>query len=130
MYAKSAVLSALTALLVYTAVIASPATAAQAAAADNSASNSAHERMPADANTPTAPADDLDDARVSAQIHAAVAGDKSLSVLARNITISSNPQAVVLRGSVASQDKERIESLAERFAGSRQVIDRLLIADL
>jgi osmotically-inducible protein OsmY len=99
-------------------------------AADSSASNSAATLAPADANTPTAPSSDLDDTRVTAQIHAALAADRSLSPLAQNVTIATNKQAVVLRGSVLSQEKDRIESLAAQFAGTRQVVDQLLVKDL
>ena len=104
--------------------------AAEPGIADNSASNRAANLVPADAGVPTAAATDVDDARVTAQIRSALAGDKSLSVLAHQVTIATNQQAVVLRGSVEADEKDRIESLAALYAGTRQVVDQLLVQDL
>jgi osmotically-inducible protein OsmY len=106
-----------------------PALAAEPSIPDNSASDSAPNRLPPDANTPTAPAHDIDDARVTAQIRSALKGDKSLSPQANNVTIATNPQAVVLRGSVQPGEKDRIEALAQQFAGTRQVLDQTLVID-
>ena len=106
-----------------------PASAAEPSIPDNSASDSAPNRLPGDANTPTAPANDIEDARVTAQIRTALAGDKSLSALAHNVTIATNPQAVVLRGSVTPEEKDRVEALGSQYAGARQVIDQLLVKD-
>ena len=109
--------------------MAMPAIAADPSIPDNSASNAAPNLQPEDANTPVAPAHDVDDARVTAQIRSALSSDKSLSTQARNVTIATNPQAVVLRGSVNAADKDRIESLAEQFAGTRQIVNQLLVSD-
>jgi osmotically-inducible protein OsmY len=106
------------------------ASAAGPSIPDNSASDSAPNRLPGDASTPTAPADDIEDQRVTAQIRTALAGDKSLSALAQNVTIATNPQAVVLRGSVKPEEKDRVEALASQYAGTRQVINQLLVKDL
>jgi osmotically-inducible protein OsmY len=106
-----------------------PVLAAEPSIPNNSASNAAPDLAPGDANTPTAPATDLEDTRVTAQIRAALASDKSLSALAHNVTIATNKQAVVLRGSVKPADKDRIESVAAQFAGTRQVVDQLLVKD-
>jgi osmotically-inducible protein OsmY len=107
--------------------IALPVVAMDGAIPDTSASDAAPTLSPADAGTPTAPANDIDDRRVTAQIRGALAGDKSLSAPARNVSIATNQQAVVLRGSVSSADKDRIETLASQFAGTRQVVSQLLI---
>jgi osmotically-inducible protein OsmY len=107
-----------------------PAHAADSSIPDTAASDAAPVLVPADANTPTAPAHDIDDAKVSAQIRSALASDPSLSSMARNVTVATNPQAVVLRGSVLPGEQSRIESLAGQYAGTRQVIDQLLVKDL
>jgi osmotically-inducible protein OsmY len=83
--------------------------------------------MPQDANTPTAPAHDIDDDQVTAQIRSALLSDKSLSTHAHDVTIATNPQAVVLRGSVKPEEKDRIETLAEKFVGTRQIINQLQV---
>ena len=107
-----------------------PALAADPVIPDNSASNAAPNVVPGDANTPTAPAHDVDDAKVTAQIRSALASDKSLSVQAHDVSVATNQQAVVLRGSVLPGEKDRIESLAEQYAGTRQVVDQLLVRDM
>jgi hypothetical protein len=86
--------------------------------------------VPEDASTPTAPAHDIDDTRVTAQIRSALISDKSLSMQAHHLTIATNSQAVVLRGSVRSDEKDRIEALAQQFAGTRQVVNQLLVQDM
>jgi osmotically-inducible protein OsmY len=85
--------------------------------------------VPQDAGTPTKPANDIDDRRVTAQIRTALVGDKSLSSLARNVGIATNQQAVVLRGQVTSGEKDRVEALASQYAGTRQVVSQLLVKD-
>jgi osmotically-inducible protein OsmY len=85
---------------------------------------------PADATTPTTPASDVDDLKVTAQIKVALAGDNSLSPQAHDISVATNQQAVILRGSVTAAEKARINTLAEQYAGARQVIDELLVRDL
>ncbi|HEY3731226.1 MAG TPA: BON domain-containing protein [Steroidobacteraceae bacterium] len=106
-----------------------PAISGEPPIPDNSSANVAAPVVPEDANTPVAAANDVDDRRVTAQIRAALASDKSLSPQARNVTIAANPQAVVLRGSVGSAERDRIATLAGQYAGSRQVINQLLVKD-
>ncbi|HEY4972726.1 MAG TPA: BON domain-containing protein [Steroidobacteraceae bacterium] len=107
-----------------------PAAAAAPAIADNSASDAAPNVLPGDGNTPTGAASDIEDARVTAAIHGALAADKSLSELAHHVSISTNAQAVVLRGSVQPGEKDRVEAVASQLAGTRQVVDQLLVKDL
>jgi hypothetical protein len=107
-----------------------PAMAADPAVPSNAASDAAPPVLPGDASTPTAPAHDIDDAKVTAQIKTALAGDSSLSAQAHDISVLTNQQAVTLRGSVMPGEKERIESVAGQFAGTRQVVDQLLVRDL
>jgi osmotically-inducible protein OsmY len=52
-----------------------------------------------------------------------------LSEEAKNVTVAVNPQAIILRGSVSSTDVDRIETLAEQFAGVRQVDNQLSVRD-
>jgi osmotically-inducible protein OsmY len=106
-----------------------PAIAADPVIPSNAASNVAPNVVPGDANTPVAPAHDADDARVTAQIRTALASDPSMSMQARDVSIATNPQAVVLRGSVHPAEKDRIVALAGQYAGTRQVVDQLLIID-
>jgi len=111
------------------AAIAMPVIAADAPIPDTSASDAAPNLLPADAGTPTTPANDIEDQRVTAQIRTALAADKSLSAPSRNVSIATNQQAVVLRGAVSSADKDRIETLASQFAGTRQVVSQLAVKD-
>jgi hypothetical protein len=104
-----------------------PALAVEPAIPNNVASDEAPDMKPADATTPTTPANDIDDLKVTAQIKVALAGDHSLSPQAHEISVATNQQAVVLRGSVTAAEKERINSLAQQYAGARQVIDELLV---
>jgi osmotically-inducible protein OsmY len=106
-----------------------PAIAADPSIADTSASNAAPNVVPGDANTPIAPAHDVDDARVTAQIRTALASDPSMSLQARDVSIATNQQAVVLRGSVHPAEKDKIVTLAEQYAGTRTVVDQLMIMD-
>ncbi len=115
--------------LVILAVIATSVMAADSSIPDTSASDAAANLVPADAGTPTAPASDIDDTRVTAQIRSALAGDKSLSSMAHNVTISTNQQAVTLSGQVNSAEKDRVEALASQYAGTRQVVSQLLVKD-
>jgi hypothetical protein len=107
-----------------------PALAAEPPVLSNAASDAAPPVLPEDASTPTAPAHDVDDAKVTAQIKIALAGDSSLSAQAHEVSVATNPQAVTLRGSVMPGEKERIESLAGKYAGTRQVVDQLLVRDM
>jgi len=116
-------------VIVIAAAITIPVIAADGSIPDTSASDAAPNLSPADASTPTTPANDIEDRRVTAQIRSALAGDKSLSAPARNVSIATNQQAVVLRGSVSSAEKDRVETLASQFAGTRQVVSQLLVKD-
>jgi osmotically-inducible protein OsmY len=107
-----------------------PAIAGEPVIPNNVASDAAPPMKPADATTPTTPANDVDDLKVTAQIKVALARDTSLSPQAHEISVATNQQAVILRGSVTSADKDRINTLAGQYAGARQVIDELLVRDL
>jgi hypothetical protein len=104
--------------------------AAEPSIPDNSPSDSAPNLLPADASTPTAASSDIEDVRVTAQIRSALTGDKSLSALAQSVNVTTNQQAVVLRGLVNPDEKDRVEALASQYAGTRQVVDQLLVKDL
>lgn len=103
--------------------------AADSSIADTSASDAAPNLVPEDASTPTRPANDIDDRRVTAQIRSALVDDKTLSSMAHNVSIATNQQAVVLSGQVSSAEKDRVEALASQYAGTRQVVSQLLVKD-
>jgi osmotically-inducible protein OsmY len=107
-----------------------PVLAASPVIASNVASDAATDMKPADANTPTVAANDIDDQKVTVRIKIALAGDNTLSPQAHEVSVATNPQAVILRGSVSPSEKERINSVAEEYAGARQIIDELLIRDM
>jgi hypothetical protein len=104
--------------------------AAEPSIPDNSPSDSAPNLLPADASTPIAASSAIDDVRVTAQIRSALTGDKSLSALAHSVNVTTNQQAVILRGLVNPDEKDRVEALASQYAGTRQVVDQLLVKDL
>jgi osmotically-inducible protein OsmY len=85
--------------------------------------------QPQDSSTPTTAAHDVDDLRVTEQIRQALLADTTLSSLARRVGIATNPEAVILRGSVQPAEKERIDALAQQFAGARQIDDQLMVMD-
>jgi hypothetical protein len=132
MRAKFIAVRLVAAAVMFAGAIAMPtlAGAAEPSVPDNSPSDSAPNLLPADASTPTTAASDIDDVRVTAQIRSALTGDKSLSALARSVTIATNQQAVILRGLVKPDEKDRVEALASQYAGTRQVLDQLLVKDL
>jgi hyperosmotically inducible protein len=130
MPSKMFVLRVVAAAALLPGAMAMPALSAAPSIADNSASDTAPNVLPGDGNTPTSPASDIEDARVTAQIRGALAADKSLSEAAHNVSISTNPQAVILRGSVNPGEKDRVEAVASQLAGTRQVLDQLLVKDL
>jgi osmotically-inducible protein OsmY len=107
-----------------------PALAADPAIPNNVASDTASDMKPADANTPTVAANDIDDQKVTVRIKIALAGDNTLSPQAHEVSVATNQEAVILRGSVSSSEKERINSVAEQYAGARQIIDELLVRDM
>jgi len=100
-----------------------------AAAEPPGASDPAGNLKPADSSTPTGPASDIDDRRVTAEILQALLADKSLSVLAQRVQVVTNQDAVILRGAVQSGELDRIEALAAQYAGSRQIDNQLTVAD-
>jgi BON domain len=104
--------------------------AADPPVASNAASDAAPPVLPEDASTPTAPGNDIDDQKVTVRIKIALVGDESLSPQAHEVSVATNQQAVVLRGSVMPGEKDRVESLAEQYAGTRQVVDQLLVRDM
>jgi osmotically-inducible protein OsmY len=83
--------------------------------------------QPEDASTPTGAARDSDDMRVTAQIRLALMQDSTFSNLARRIRIDTNQQAVILRGTVMPEEMDRLEQLAQRYAGSRQIDNQLTV---
>jgi osmotically-inducible protein OsmY len=85
--------------------------------------------QPADANTPTHASQNADDTRVTQQIHGALMTDASLSAAARQIDVRTNGDAIVLRGSVTTQEKDRIVQVVGQYAGARQVDSQLTIRD-
>ena len=87
------------------------------------------DKLPEDASTPVHAANDIDDIRVTEQIRSALREDSSLSPEAKYVAVATNPQAVILRGAVSSSDVDRIEALAQQYAGSRQVDNQLMVAD-
>jgi len=101
-----------------------PALALEPATAVNST-----DKLPEDASTPVRAANDVEDVRVTEQIRAALRADSSLSEEAKLVAIATNPDAVILRGTVSSSDKERIETLAGQYAGARQVDSQLMVRD-
>jgi hyperosmotically inducible periplasmic protein len=130
MRAKFIAVGLLAAAVTLAGAVAMPAGAAEPSIPDNSPSDAAPNLLPADASTPTAASSDIEDVRVTAQIRSALSADKSLSALAHSVNISTNKQAVILRGQVKPDEKDRVEALASQYAGTRQVVDQLLVKDL
>jgi osmotically-inducible protein OsmY len=130
MRAKSTALALVAAAVTLAGAVVLPVGAAEPSIPDNSRSDSAPNLLPADASTPTGASGDIEDVRVTAQIRSALSGDKSLSALAHSVNITTNKEAVVLRGQVEPNEKDRVEALASQYAGTRQVVDQLLVKDL
>ncbi|MGA8708918.1 MAG: BON domain-containing protein [Steroidobacteraceae bacterium] len=84
---------------------------------------------PRDANTPVRASTAADDVKVTAQIRQALDSDQTLSTSGKHIQIVTNSSAVVLKGAVRAQEPSRIESLVQQYAGIRQVINQLTVAD-
>jgi osmotically-inducible protein OsmY len=85
--------------------------------------------QPQDSSTPTNAAHDSDDQRVTDQIRQALLADTTLSPLGRMVGIATNPVAVILRGSVPVDEKDKIDSLAQQYSGARQIVDQLTVTD-
>ena len=71
-----------------------------------------------------------EDLAVSEDIRQALVADPLLSTSARHIQILTNAQSVVLRGAVRPQEPDAIENTARQFAGIRQVVNQLTVADV
>lgn len=84
---------------------------------------------PQDANTSVRASTAADDVKVTAQIRQALDSDQTLSTSGKHIQIVTNSSAVVLKGAVRAQEPSRIESLVQQYAGIRQVINQLTVAD-
>jgi hypothetical protein len=84
---------------------------------------------PTDATPSTRPSNDPDDLAVTAQIRRALAADRTLSTAGRQVQVSTNADAVTLRGAVAAQEHDKIESEARQFSGARQIINQLTVAE-
>lgn len=87
--------------------------------------------VPGDANVPTTPSQTSDDIRVTQQIRDALVSDGTIAPDIKHlVTIATNGQAVVLRGALpTTNDINRVEALAQQYAGSRQVINELTLID-
>jgi len=125
MFARANGLSPVTAAVVLCGAIALRVAAAEPAGPGDPAGK----LKPADSSTPTGPASDIDDRRVTAQILQALLADKSLSVLAQRVQVVTNQDAVILRGAVRSDELDKIEALAAQYSGSRQIDNHLTVAD-
>jgi osmotically-inducible protein OsmY len=112
------------------AVLLPGAFAAGALAAEPETAGNTTNVAPGDGNVPTGPSQNVDDNRVTQQILAALLADSSLSSDVKYLNIATNSEAVILRGALPSaDDKARVESLAEQYAGARQVDSQLTIID-
>src|ERR1700722_19153540 len=83
--------------------------------------------QPSDATVRVGASNNSDDLRVTAQIRQALAADPSLSDLAHGVQVATNSDAVILRGIVEPAEKDRVDTLAQQFAGARQIIDELTV---
>jgi len=83
--------------------------------------------QPGDGNVRVVASSNSDDLRVSAQIRQALVADPSLSDLAHNVQVATNSDAVILRGVVEPTEKDRVNTLAQQFAGARQIMDELTV---
>jgi len=83
--------------------------------------------QPGDGSVRVVASSNSDDLRVTAQIRQALVAEPSLSDLAHNVQVATNSDAVILRGVVESVEKDRVETLAQQFAGARQIIDQLSV---
>ncbi|HET8933699.1 MAG TPA: BON domain-containing protein [Polyangiales bacterium] len=80
---------------------------------------------PVEVATPEQGAPDTDP-QLTARIRKSIADDDRLSVSAKNVSVSSSPDTVTLRGSVkTAEEKTRVETYAQRAAGSRHVNNEL-----
>ena len=84
---------------------------------------------PADANTPIGASQAPEDLQVNADIHRALLQDDSLSTSARHIQSVTNSEAIVLRGAVRPEEVDAVEQKVKQYAGLRQVINQLTVAD-
>jgi osmotically-inducible protein OsmY len=87
--------------------------------------------VPGDANVPTVASQTSDDIRVTQQIRDALVSDGTIAADVKHLVmIATNGQAVVLRGALPTTgDINRVQTLAQQFAGSRQVINELTVID-
>jgi osmotically-inducible protein OsmY len=83
--------------------------------------------QPSDASVRVVASSNSDDLQVTAQIRQALAADPSLSDLAHSVQVATNSDAVILRGVVESTEKDRVNALAQQFAGARQIMDELTV---
>jgi hypothetical protein len=87
--------------------------------------------VPADANVPLTASPSPDDTRVTRQIRDALHADSDLPRDVNNlVNVATNGQAVVLRGALRNTSQiARVETLAQNYAGARQVINELTVID-
>lgn len=82
---------------------------------------------PHDANTPVYASRDAQDLQVTARIRGALEADDALSVFARNVRVSTNSDAVILRGTVGTNEVGAVEAVAQQYCGMRQIINELSV---
>jgi osmotically-inducible protein OsmY len=87
--------------------------------------------VPADATTPTTASQRPDDIRVTQQIRDALSADTAIAPdIKHMVNIATNSEAVVLTGALSStSDISRVQTLAQQYAGARQVINELTVRD-
>jgi Flp pilus assembly secretin CpaC len=85
--------------------------------------------MPQDANTPVRASRDTQDLQVTERIRGALEADDSLSVFAKNVRVSTNSDAVILRGTVRTNEVDAVEAVAQQYCGMRQIINELSVDD-
>jgi osmotically-inducible protein OsmY len=116
--------------IVAAAILLPGAFAAGAFAAEPETAGNTTNVVPGDGNVPTGASQNSDDNRVTQQILAALMADSTVSADVKYLKIVTNGEAVVLRGALPSaDDKARVESLAQQYAGARQVDSQLTIID-
>jgi osmotically-inducible protein OsmY len=103
------------------------ATALPGYAAEPAAAGTPDSVQPSDASVRVVASSNSDDLQVTAQIRQALAADPSLSDLAHNVQVATNSDAVILRGVVEPTEKDRVNTLAQQFAGARQIMDELTV---
>lgn len=110
--------------VLFLSILALSATAQDTTAPDNTGKN---QRDRSDrTQTSGDQSNNKEDIQITAAIRKAVVGDKSLSATAKNVKIITANETVTLRGPVnTTQEKERIEQLAQSAAGNAKIDNQL-----